>query len=167
MADCGNRNKVRNIENGVENVMGGEIEEEGCKVVSPKLLEKGSGLLDSILVRESSRADIRVTPKPVVNVNKSGEEPFEEIHRTWAKNLFDNLVEALDFARCCQTSKRTILQLKTEKASSELGQQAWAIRLNECFNVGKGVSTSDNEVGAAEVDLAHLSGLDRCSSGVP
>ncbi|KAK8689144.1 hypothetical protein V6N13_087877 [Hibiscus sabdariffa] len=90
MADCGNRNKVRNIENGVENVMGGEIEEEGCKVVSPKLLEKGSGLLDSILVRESSRADIRVTPKPVVNVNKSGEEPFEEIHRTWASTLFNS-----------------------------------------------------------------------------
>ncbi|KAK8635914.1 hypothetical protein V6N13_004627 [Hibiscus sabdariffa] len=39
MADCGNRNGVGNIENGVEFGMGEEIEEEGCNVVSPNVTE--------------------------------------------------------------------------------------------------------------------------------
>ncbi|KAK8533818.1 hypothetical protein V6N12_047222 [Hibiscus sabdariffa] len=178
MVDCGNRNGVGNIENGVEFGMGEEIEEEGCNVVSPKLLEKGSGLLDSSLARESSRADIRISPMPVVNLIKSGEEPVGEIHRTWASTLFisgqevldseverigvegrtqnecqlgpenlvDNLVEALNLARYGQTSKMAVLQLKTDKASSEVGQLAWANRLNECLNAEKGISTSDDEV---------------------
>ncbi|KAK9018229.1 hypothetical protein V6N11_001208 [Hibiscus sabdariffa] len=61
------------------------------------------------------------------------------------ENLVDNLVEALDLARYGQTSKMAVLQLKTDKASSEVGQLAWANRLNECLNAEKGISTSDDE----------------------
>ncbi|KAK8562353.1 hypothetical protein V6N12_010437 [Hibiscus sabdariffa] len=155
-ADCGNQNEEGNKENGVENVLGVEIKEEGCIVAS----------------------EFRVDPKPVANLNKSGKNPFAETHQTWAsrlinsgvevldskservgdevrtqkgiqfgpENLVENMIEALDLARCGQTSKRAVIQLKTYKVSSDLGKQAWANRVNESFNAGKGFSMSDVEV---------------------
>ncbi|KAK8605107.1 hypothetical protein V6N13_082564 [Hibiscus sabdariffa] len=172
-AGCGNQKEVVNKENIVENVMGVELEEEGCSVVSSRLLEKGFGLPDKTMARDSFQAEIGVVPKPVVNLNMFGEVPIEETHQTWAsrlnnseeeildseskrvgdavrtqketqlgpENSVDNMVEALDLACCGQTSKRAVLELKTNKAFSEIGQQMWASRLNECFNVGKGFYT--------------------------
>ncbi|KAK8635560.1 hypothetical protein V6N13_004294 [Hibiscus sabdariffa] len=67
-ADCGNRNEEGNKENGVKNVLGVEIEEEGCIVAS----------------------EFRVDPKPVANLNKSGKNPFGETHRTWASRLINS-----------------------------------------------------------------------------
>ncbi|KAK8701238.1 hypothetical protein V6N13_019628 [Hibiscus sabdariffa] len=155
-ADCGNQNEEGNKENGVENVLGVEIKEEGCIVAS----------------------EFRVDPKPVANLNKFGKNPFGETHQTWAsrlinsgvevldsklervgdevrtqkgiqfgpENLVENMIEALDLARCGQTSKRVVIQLKTDKVSSDLGKQVWANRVNESFNAEKGFSTSDVEV---------------------
>ncbi|KAK8488157.1 hypothetical protein V6N11_073204 [Hibiscus sabdariffa] len=173
--DYGNRNEERNKENGTKNVLGAEIEKEGCNVVSPRIIEIGSGLLDSNIAREPSRAE---EPKPAVKLNKSGEEPHEETHESWAsrllnsgekvlvselekvgdvvrtqkkiqlgpENLIDNMVEALDLARCGHNPKEAALQFKIDKASSELWQQAWANRVNEHLNVGKGTATSKEEV---------------------
>ncbi|KAK8514990.1 hypothetical protein V6N12_001155 [Hibiscus sabdariffa] len=160
---------------GTENVLGDEIEKEGYNVVSPRIIEIGSGLLDSNIAREPSRAE---EPKHAVKLNKSGEEPHEETHESWAsrlpnsgekvlvselekvgdvvrtqkkiqlgpENLIDNMVEALDLARCGHNPKEAALQFKIDKASSELWQQAWANRVNEHLNVGKGTATSKEEV---------------------
>ncbi|KAK8576935.1 hypothetical protein V6N13_121934 [Hibiscus sabdariffa] len=73
-ADYRNRNEEGNKENDAKNVLGAEIEEEGCNVVSPGIIEIGSGLLDSNIAREPSRAE---EPKPAVKLNKSGEEPHQ------------------------------------------------------------------------------------------